>query len=288
MSIDSPSDLEPQGRDWRLHFSLGLTIVWLLLGFAYISGVVGWTDFVRQNAPSLGSFLEGAFAPLAFLWLVVGFFLQQKQLTENTRTIQMQLAEMRRTAEQAEIQSRAIAADELHSRQDTFMRVVEMVREQLGNLGGFIVTSHLEGGGETGELWTAVGQGDSGVFSRRIIGWCWAGEVSPRELFVRYGGPRQAQPSSSSAPSRGWRASAAQCDPDGMISEALQDSPHGRVYRFMVEQPPRSGRGVDPERDSSREVSETPSPSSSRAVKGFLRSAVPGAYSPRCASAGSA
>jgi hypothetical protein len=26
---------------------------------------VGWTDFARQNAPSLGSFLEGAFAPLA-------------------------------------------------------------------------------------------------------------------------------------------------------------------------------------------------------------------------------
>ena len=98
MSIEFSSDVEPAGADWRLHFSLGLTIVWLLLGFTYISGVIGWTDFVRQNAPSLGSFLEGAFAPLAFLWLVVGFFLQQKQLSENTRTIQMQLTEMRRTA----------------------------------------------------------------------------------------------------------------------------------------------------------------------------------------------
>ena len=86
MSIDFPSDLEPGVKDWRLRFSVGVTIIWLLLGFTYISGVVGWTDFVRQNAPSLGSFLEGAFAPLAFLWLVVGFFLQQKQLTENTRT----------------------------------------------------------------------------------------------------------------------------------------------------------------------------------------------------------
>ena len=128
MSIEFSNDLEPVGADWRLRFSLGLTIVWLVLGFTHISGVIGWTDFVRQNAPSLGSFLEGAFAPLAFLWLVVGFFLQQKQLTENTKTIQMQLAEMRRTAEQAEVQSRAIAADELHSRQDTFMRVVEVVK----------------------------------------------------------------------------------------------------------------------------------------------------------------
>ena len=237
MSIDIRSDPKLEGTDWRLHFSLGLTIVWLLLGFAYISGVVGWTDFVRQNAPSLGSFLEGAFAPLAFLWLVVGFFLQQKQLTENTKTVQMQLAEMQRTAEQAEIQSRAIAADELHSRQYTYIRVAEMVREQLGNLGGFIVTSHLEGGGDTENLWRAVGQGDFGVFSRRIIGWCWAGEVSPREFF--YGTEARARHTQLFIRAfERLERSAAQCDPEGMISEALADSPHGRVYRFMIENRP--------------------------------------------------
>ena len=237
MSIDSPSDLELGGTDWRLRFSLGVTIVWLLLGLTYISGVVGWTDFVRQNAPSLGSFLEGAFAPLAFLWLVVGFFLQQKQLSENTKTIQMQLAEMRRSAEQAEVQSRAIAADELHSRQDTFMRVVEMVKEQLGNLGGWIVTNHLEGGGEMAELWTAMGQGDPGVFSRRIVWWCYTGEVSPRELF--YGTEVRARHTQLFVRAfERLEASGAQCDPDGMISEALQDSAHGQVYRIMVEHRP--------------------------------------------------
>ena len=237
MSIDFPSDPRPKGLDWRLHFSLTLTIAWLLLGFAYISSVIGWSDFVHQNAPSLGSFLEGAFAPLAFLWLVVGFFLQQKQLTENTKTIQMQLAEMRRTAEQAEIQSRAIAADELHSRQDTFMRVVEMAKEQLGNLAGFILTFYLESGGDTDELWTAMGQGDSGVFSRRIVGWCWSGEVSPQELF--YGSEARAKHSRLFIRAfERLQRSAAQCDPDGMIAEALEDSAHGRVYRFMVESRP--------------------------------------------------
>jgi hypothetical protein len=199
--------------------------------------VVGWTDFARQNAPSLGSFLEGAFAPLAFLWLVVGFFLQQKQLTENTRTIQMQLAEMRRTAEQAEIQSRAIAADELHSRQDTFMRLVAMVKEQLGNLGGFIATSHLEGGDEMVELWESVGKGDDGAFSRRIIWWCWTGEVLPPDLF--YGTePRVRHSRLFIRAFERLRRSASQCDPDGMISEALDDSFHGAVYRLMIEHRP--------------------------------------------------
>jgi hypothetical protein len=32
--------------------------------------------------------------------------------------------------------------------------------------------------------------------------------------------------------------SAAPCDPEGMISEALEDSMHGRFYRFMIESSP--------------------------------------------------
>ena len=56
-----------QAPDWRLRFSLGVSIVWICLGVLYISSVIGWSGFVTQNAPALGSFLEGAFAPLAFL-----------------------------------------------------------------------------------------------------------------------------------------------------------------------------------------------------------------------------
>ncbi|HEX2486101.1 MAG TPA: hypothetical protein VHQ66_12410 [Myxococcota bacterium] len=70
--------------DWRVRLGVGATAIWLLLGLLYVSSVVGWADFVRQNAPALGEFLDGAFAPLAFLWFVVGFFLQQSQLEENT------------------------------------------------------------------------------------------------------------------------------------------------------------------------------------------------------------
>jgi hypothetical protein len=241
MSTDFASDLRLEGPDWRLRFSLALTVVWLLLGLTYISGVVGWTDFVRQNAPSLGSFLEGAFAPLAFLWLVVGFFLQQKQLSQNTKTIQMQLVEMRRTAQQAEIQSRAIAADELHSRQDTFLRVAEIVNEQLGSIGGYIVSSYMEAGSDMVELWTRLGQGDSGVFGLRILYWCYLGEVSPAELF--YGTEiRTGHTERFIAAFERLEASALRCDPEEIISEAIRDSTHGRVYRFMVDSRPDQSR----------------------------------------------
>jgi hypothetical protein len=87
------------------------------------------------------------------------------------------------------------------------------------------------------ELWTALGQGDPGVFSRRLIWLCFTEEVSARELF--YGTEARARHSRLFARAfERLEASAAQCDPDGMISEALQDSAHGRVYRLMIESRP--------------------------------------------------
>lgn len=225
------------GADWRLRFSLGLTVGWLLLGFIYISKVVGWTDFVSQQAPALGNFLEGAFAPLAFLWLVVGFFLQQQQLRENTRTIQLQLEEMRRSAEQAEVQARAIAADELHSRQDTFLRASGLVREQLSMIVGWIMTSYSTGAEETLALWRRSTQGEVGAFPMEAIRSVFAGDVEPQELF--YGTEIRAGHSARyTAAFERMLDSAIACDRNGMIEGAVRDGPHGRVYRMMKENQP--------------------------------------------------
>jgi hypothetical protein len=97
-------------QDWRVAVALTSTALWLLMGFSYIALQIGWQTFLRQPVEALGGFLEGAFAPLAFLWLVVGSFLQQRELRQNNIAIQAQYMEMRRSAENSEIQSRAIHA----------------------------------------------------------------------------------------------------------------------------------------------------------------------------------
>jgi hypothetical protein len=231
--------------DWRLRLSLGLTAAWLVLGFLYISNVVGWTGFVSQKAPALGSFLEGAFAPLAFLWLVVGFFLQQRQLEQNTSMLSAQLETMQRSAAQAEVQSRAIAADELHSRQDTFLRIAEMVREQLGVTAGWLYTSWAAGAGAAGmegpggalELWRSQGSGDQGVFDRACVALIYSNRIGPAELF--WGTPIRSGHSEAfmGAFERVLRL-AERCDPDGVIADAIRGGTHGRLYRFMLESRP--------------------------------------------------
>lgn len=228
--------------DWRLRVSMIFTAVWLVLGFLYISSQVGWTSFVSQRAPELGGFLEGAFAPLAFLWLVVGFFLQQQQLEQNTRTIERQLDVMKESARQAEVQARAIAADEMHSRQDVFMRIKDTVDEQLGVYAGYIITSWMIGIGphkmtEPGggnDLWRMMGGGDHTAFDRHVLQLFYSGEVTGHELF--WGTEVRARHSQGFVDNfERLLDVAGRCDPDGIIADAIRDGSHGRLYRLIVD-----------------------------------------------------
>ncbi len=232
-------------NDWRVRLGVGVTGLWLLLGFVYISSIVGWGDFVRQQAPDLGEFLGGAFGPLAFLWFVVGFFLQQRQLENNTAMLSQQLEVMRQSAAQSELQSRAIAADELHSRQDTFLRISEMVSEQLGMTSGWLYTSWaadigeaaVKGPGGALDIWRTQGAGDNGAFNRAIAQAIYIGQVKPAELF--WGTPIRGGHTENfvQAFDRLLRL-AERCDDEGVIADAIRGGTHGRIYRFMVESQP--------------------------------------------------
>lgn len=244
----SASPTATQNTDWRVRLGVGATAVWLVLGLLYISSVVGWADFVRQKAPALGEFLDGAFAPLAFMWFVVGFFLQQRQLEDNTAMLSQQLEVMRQTAQQAEVQSRAIAADELHSRQDTFLRIAEMVSQQLGVTAGWLYTSWAAGEGAEAmsgpggalEIWRSQGAGDHGAFDRACVGMIYGGRITAAELF--WGTPiRSGHSESFLRAFERVTQLAERCDPDAVIADAIRGGTHGRVARFMQEsRPPAS------------------------------------------------
>ena len=64
-------------NDWRIKFGLVLTVLWFLFLWIYIARNVGWGSFLDLPINDMGAFLEGAFAFLAFLWLVIGLFIQQ-------------------------------------------------------------------------------------------------------------------------------------------------------------------------------------------------------------------
>jgi hypothetical protein len=235
---------EPDPQDatrdstWLLRLGLGLTIAWVLAQLYYIVGVVGFEHFVDEGPPSVGGFLEGAFAPLAFLWLVIGFFLQREELQRSSRSIDLQYQEMRRATEQAEAQARAIAANEQHARQEAFLRLSRLIHQQLGVRAGLLFMSsqsHLQGGPVASEdvqaMWSALGSGDEHVFARAMMGLHFqaAEERDSWELF--WSTPIRSRHSESFLAIFGRMLERARtCDTDGLLVETLIGSTHGQLY----------------------------------------------------------
>lgn len=112
--------------DWRVTLGLAITLLWFTAGLTYLLGVVGSNNFIHLPTADIGSFLEGAFAPQAFLWLVIGHFMQQKEISANTRTIKIQEQSARRL--------------ELHSRQDSYFKLLSLVQQHLGRSQVFTIS----------------------------------------------------------------------------------------------------------------------------------------------------
>lgn len=225
------------GPDWRIWFGLVLTIGWLLIGAIYIAQGQGWR-FFTQPADVIGSFLEGAFAPLAFLWLVIGYFLQQKELSQNTEALRLQFREIQRSAEQAVIQSEHIARNEVHARQEAFLSIAESVRMQLGTIVGLLFISS-QGAGEDGfvdneqqgGLWAKLSQNDPEVFSRALLEIHVISNNEEARYALFYGTEVRARHCNNFIQTFDrLMKRAEEVDPDGMIRDALSTSAHGLVF----------------------------------------------------------
>jgi hypothetical protein len=241
---------EPAGerrpRDWRIYLGLAATVGWLVLGVAYIQNGVGWQGFAQRPAAEIGEFLDGAFAPLAFLWLVLGLFLQQSELVENNRAIGRQYEVMQHAAEQAEIQARAIAANELHARQDTFIELAKLVSAQLEVIAGMLFLSSQGPAAdgpvpqqEIDELWSRSASGEAELFARRLIGLRFSLAEPLESWALFWSTPIRTRHSETFIASfeRLLRAGDG-CDPDGMIVDALNGTAKGFLHRLMLELKP--------------------------------------------------
>ncbi len=226
--------------DWRVWLGLALTAAWLILGVIYISAVIGWQKLPFIGADDLGSFLEGAFAPLAFLWLVIGYFLQKKELEQNTRALQAQAEEITRTAEQAVIQSEKMAASEVHARQGTFLQIANNVRAQLGAITGFLFLSSQSTAAdgavtpdEMSRLFSLQSAQDPDIFSRRLLEIHVQMDDPQKQFALFYGTEVRARHANNFIYTfERLMRRAEEVDPDFMIRDALLIGSHGLIYRL--------------------------------------------------------
>lgn len=221
------------GMDWRVALGLLLTVGWLGFGTWYILWHSESWAFMPHTAADLGDFLQGVFAPLAFLWLVLGHFLQQSEITANTRALEMQ-----------ELNTRRI---ELLSRRDSFFKLQALVEQQLGSIISFLYVS-VEGPTGNGNVsWEQfaqerqqMDQGDHALFIRRFMFLCVPLLEQPARLTeLFYGTEIRTRHTTNFCTTFEKLLRAAQdVDEDELIVQALmQGSGMGRLYEFITRVP---------------------------------------------------
>jgi hypothetical protein len=85
-------------RDSRFKFGLLVTVAWLAIAAFILLRDPAAASKMTPN--DWGSFLSGSFAPLAFLWLVLGYLQQGEELKLSTHALQLQAAELKNSVEQ--------------------------------------------------------------------------------------------------------------------------------------------------------------------------------------------
>jgi hypothetical protein len=91
---------EKRRGHWIAPFGLALSVAYL--GFwGWILFPIKWQRLRDMDLNAIGDFLAGGFAPLAFLWLVLGFFQQRVELAQNTKALELQVKELSQAAEHA-------------------------------------------------------------------------------------------------------------------------------------------------------------------------------------------
>jgi hypothetical protein len=91
--------------NFRIKFGWAFTVFWIL--FWSILLYLDWSNASKMAFNGWGDFFAGVSAPLAFLWLVIGYFQQGEELGQNTkaleqqeRALQLQVDELKQSVEQ--------------------------------------------------------------------------------------------------------------------------------------------------------------------------------------------
>ena len=89
---------------WLTRLGICGTVVYLIVLGGWLglklAMLPNFERLLNIEANILGDFLAGAFGPPAFLWLVLGFFLQRRELQQSTEALRLQAEELRASVEQ--------------------------------------------------------------------------------------------------------------------------------------------------------------------------------------------
>lgn len=138
-------------NNWLTLLGISLTVVYIL---AFLGIASNW-NLEKLDPNEVGDFLAGFFAPLAFLWLVIGYLqnntaikLQSQELKHSVQALDLQtqelkysVDEMKQANETSHQQLQSIQSNERHAKRDLFTRLADLQIKQLDALAKHIISS---------------------------------------------------------------------------------------------------------------------------------------------------
>lgn len=123
--------------------------------YAYLKG--GIVEMLALPLNNMGDFLAGAFAPLAFLWLVIGYRMQALELEQNSKALQAQVREMKNTVST--------------SKQNVLNQAIDFYRYELSgichSINSLFTTSRYAD--RSDQVWSRYMQGDVNAVINELI-----------------------------------------------------------------------------------------------------------------------
>jgi len=120
----------------RIKFGWGATFLWVTLWAILLYS--DWNNAIKMGFNEWGDFFAGASAPLAFLWLVIGYFQQGEELNQNTKALehqekalQQQVDELKQSVEQ---QGNLALAQKKQTEISTLMAKLEALNHMLDSI----------------------------------------------------------------------------------------------------------------------------------------------------------
>lgn len=150
-------------------FGVWLTVCWAIFLLVYMA--FSYQSFSGLEPNAVGDFLAGLFAPLAFLWLVVGLLQQGQEL-------KLQYYELKKSVDQYAEQSDALRGAEKHAKQSVLNDTRKLFERDLSSSAAIICNTikHVAGRKSLTVMdrktywWESFAQGDSEAIVRNVYG----------------------------------------------------------------------------------------------------------------------
>ena len=151
-------------------FSVAASLLWLGSVLFYIYAKIGFPQLFGLPMPDVVMIAATAFLPIIFLWLVVGLLYNAMTLHKQGHTINLLLAQTRRSADHAEAMVRTMMETQVQTRSALVLHNADLFINELNDLlSDIIVRLGLIQPAHTELIWQRIGDGNKWAFCKVIL-----------------------------------------------------------------------------------------------------------------------